>query len=111
MNTKITFYRLENDQGIGPFKENAVYLFPHCDRLIQKHNNLPTPQSEGLYMDTEYYCGFPTKRAISKWFSKGELATLLDNGYTLYKCTGIANKGKYQVTFKKQDLTSKIKCA
>lgn len=105
----MTFYRLENEEGKGPFVTDAEYLLPDMWEVLGRHNSLPNPEEEALSFTEKHFCGFPTKKSIYKWFTKKELSILLQNGYSLYKCQGKAERGQYQVTFLKKDIISKTK--
>lgn len=94
-----SFYRVQDDAGIGPY-QNAEFAYTmgtrHTDSI--KHRS---PYMSGRYlMNPVELCGFRTMQDLFRWFG-GYLPILLKNGYQIVKVEGtLRYEDCCQVVFK-----------
>ena len=98
-----TVFRVENEEGIGPYRNNNL-----CNGLLNHHNdseNNPAPWRDPFIkrnMKENEFCGFESLDALFEWFSDEEIDALELQGYSIFKTQGIVTvKGEKQLLFKK----------
>jgi hypothetical protein len=71
-------YRIEGENGTGPYRGNPI------PRMSWAHTDTshPTPLSEGLCLDDDFFCGFRTLDQLKVWF-KGFRNELRVTGFRL----------------------------
>jgi hypothetical protein len=103
-------YRIENEEGQGPFRTNA------CK---DHHYEPPGPATDNVFGDVlgyfklfktgevfHYNYGFQTKYHLNKWFPQKDLKWLEKKGYSLFEYDiphWKVHFGGHQCAFKKKD--------
>lgn len=97
---KSKVYRIENDDGIGPYSVDETV------DLIGDHkysNGHPVPKKDkGIQrpQEPEERCGFLSMKQLKSWFSESEIVNLRDLGFFITELTGkITAIGEKQVLF------------
>jgi hypothetical protein len=98
-------YRVENDDGNGPYRNINEDVFP-SSVYYGRHANLrhPTPYRDSLLkrLDRDECCGFISVEQFRKWFNKEDRKRLVKHNFhiTLYRANSY-RLGEYQAVFKK----------
>ncbi len=99
------FYRVENKNGIGPYRANSDTSWAEQIHTNEEH---PTPQGDRYVKGkkeldmTDRVCGFKSLNQLKKWFTDGELSNLSKQGFCIKSFKGKnATVFEYQVIFKK----------
>ena len=101
-----TIYRIENKDGIGPYKESMGFEDDHpVYKMALDHNRLPTSSGdkgiERVAKGFEYF-GFKSMKQLEKWFSKNEIEMLKTYGFHIVEMYGhVTAVGEYQVLFER----------
>ncbi len=87
-----TVYRIQNENGKGPYR--GLYNMPIelYDILNEHHRPIhPKPMDDGYdYMlEENMLCGFESMDSLHKWFSKYELKLLRQSGFEIYTLDNI----------------------
>jgi hypothetical protein len=102
-------WRLESREGLGVFAAGAVSRIPwkllEGGRARDPYRH-PDPESEGLEMDDEWFCGFASLEQYKIWFNtKAQRAHLTQQGVRLklYDVPSrYVKRGKAQTIFVKE---------
>ena len=82
-----TYYRVENDQGNGPYQDSAGTFRSYMGLAHSFDSAHPSPFRSGYSMRMVDYCAFNNMQDLFRWFG-GWLPTLIQNGYRVVKVTG-----------------------
>ena len=96
----MTFFRVQNKQGNGPYKgcnESLQFLHHHNNSKLH-----PMPlHDEGIdrFIEPDEICAFESPEQLKQWFTDKELKTLKEEwGFEVVSVSGtLRAKGKYQV--------------
>lgn len=103
-------YRIEHrDTGIGVHQSR---LFNRCEwwtEVIERHNNFPTPEEDGLDLKSCHFCATETVEEIQNMFTRYELGYILPvfRVYCIAVSKFIAGD-TYNIIFEKEDIIEKI---
>lgn len=103
-----TIYRLEASNGKGPWSDSKFNDIVYDTRPYQRHNKIPNIRKDFPQWSRYYYCAFPNKTTLRKWFTPKELERLKERGMKLYKLK--VKKfvpGTHQVFFTKRSIIEK----
>lgn len=110
----LTVYRLEDIEGIGPYRNDRLKLKPKYREMIREHSgyngrdDYPVIYEDILHgrarMTEEHLCGFDSLEKLKKWFGR-YLKYLLKNGFRVVECkvfktAVLYSQSKRQLAFK-----------
>lgn len=108
--------RIEHADGYGIFRSqnvNGDYRWNVFDdvstrQLVSRHDNFPTPWSEGRSINTNEFCGFKTLDQIKEWFTSEELRYIMGRDFKIYLLkVSQCFVGNCQVVFEKERIITK----
>ena len=82
-----TYYRVENDQGVGPYQDAAGTFRSNMGLAHSWHSAHPSPARSGYAMRMVDYCAFNNMQDLFRWFG-GWLPMLIRDGYHVVKVSG-----------------------
>ena len=72
-----------------------------------RHEDLKTPQQDGLKMSDKYFCAFKTIKQLITWVLKNELEELIKDGFIIYLLeVSDYQIGQHQVIYTKESIIS-----
>jgi hypothetical protein len=75
--TKCTVFRVEDQDGIGPYSKWGVNLD------VSNTDNHPTPSDDGIHLDYDHNCAFNSIEQLRNWFSdRNDQGILVVKGFT-----------------------------
>lgn len=115
MKNGIIVYRVENQDGCGPYRTGSLrgkqhevgeWLNSQYVKLDEIRHKRPMPYSDGIFEHTDDdYCGFHGIKKLRQWFTKEELQKLQEAGFQINKYKvpkELVIDGNRQVMFRKK---------
>jgi hypothetical protein len=107
-----TIYRIENEDGLGPYRETSPVSTMLCDSHSYltghptRRDDFPSECFEEKDL-SPYFCAFDTLEALNEWFSSKEITACDKAGFKIKEIRVkefIKSISGKQIFFKKEDI-------